>query len=342
MAICFIAPLMRHHPGGVTTQGEILYDLFRADSEGFVAASDKRNRYLRLLDMARFLVVHRRRIRIVVLSVYSGPSFLLADIISSLSRVLGLRIVLHLHGGGLPELFVDRPAWARRVLRRGDFIVAPSMFLSRATRALGFECRVIPNVICLDDYPFRERSTIKPRLFWMRSFHPIWNPEMAVKVLAQLREREIPASLVMAGGNKGSLSSVRQLASELRIEDSVLFPGFLNAADKAREGDAADIFLNTNRVDNMPVAVLEACAMGLPVVSTNVGGIPDLLTNEETGLLVPSDDISAMSGAVSRLLSDPKLTLRISRQGRKLAEQSAWPAVRELWQTLFQRLGRSL
>lgn len=338
MAICFIAPLMSRHPGGVTTQGEILYNLFRSTSGDYVATSAKRNRYLRLIDMARFLVVNRRRIKVVALSVYSGPSFVLADVISILSRRLGHRIVLHLHGGGLPDLFVQHPAWARRVLQRGDFIVAPSMFLSRATKTLGFDCRVIPNVICLDDYTFRERSTIKPHLFWMRSFHPIWNPEMAVKVLARLRENEIAATLVMAGGNKGSLTSVRRLAGELQLGDAVHFPGFLNPADKAREGNAADIFLNTNRVDNMPVAVIEACAMGLPVVSTDVGGIPDLLTNEETALLVPSDDVCAMSGAVARLLNDPKLALRISRKGRKLAEQSAWPSVKEQWESLFQQL----
>jgi len=326
------------HPGGLTTQGEILYDLFRAESAGVLAVSDKQNRYHRLLDMARFLVVNRRRINIQCLSVYSGPSFFLADLVSGLGKALEQKLVLHLHGGGLPELFARRPAWARRVLKRADAIVAPSMFLSRATQELGFASRVIPNVICLEDYPFRERSDIAPRLFWMRSFHPIWNPDMAVRVLSRLRARGLAATLVMGGSDKGSLDSVRRLTAELKLGDAVRFAGFLDRTGKAREGSVADVFLNTNRVDNMPVAVVEACAMGLPVISTNVGGIPDLLTAGETGLLVPSDDVEAMANAVLRLLNDPTLVAKLSQNGRQLAEQSAWPAVKAQWQALFREL----
>jgi len=338
MAVCFVAPLTRQHPGGLTSQGEILYDLHRAESNRFLAVSDKRNRYQRLLHIARFLVVNRRRITIQCLSVYSGPSFVLADLISGLGKALGQKIVLHFHGGGLPDLFARRPDWARRVLRRGNALVAPSLFLARAVRNLGFECQIIPNVICLDDYPFRERAKIEPRLFWMRSFHPIWNPEMAVKVLARLRERGIAATMVMGGSDKGSLRSVRQLVTELKIRDAVRFPGFLDRGGKAREGHAADVFLNTNRLDNMPVAVVEACTMGLPVVSTNVGGIPDLLTDGETGLLVASDNVKGMASAVTRLLKDPELTRKLSRNGRLLAEQSDWSAVKEHWRSLFRQL----
>jgi glycosyltransferase involved in cell wall biosynthesis len=119
------------------------------------------------------------------------------------------------------------------------------------------------------------------------------------------------------------------------LDGVVRFPGYLNMATKVREGNAAAIFLNTNHVDNMPVSVIEACAMGLPVVATNVGGIPDLLTDGETGLLVPDDDDQAMSGTVLRLLRDPELAGRLSANGRKLAERSSWKRVRLQWEQLF-------
>jgi glycosyltransferase involved in cell wall biosynthesis len=338
MEVCFIAPLAANHPGALPSQGEILYRLFRAEAADVLAASDKLNRYHRLIHMAGFLVKHRRRIKIQCLSVYSGPSFVLADILSTLGRALGQKLVLHLHGGGLPDLFGRRPDWSRRVLRRADAIVAPSPFLARAAKSMGFDCQVIPNVIQLDHYPFRHRSTIQPRLFWMRSFHPIWNPEMAVKVLARLRDHGTPATLIMGGNDKGSLPEVRALAKQLQVEPALRFAGFLDQAGKTREGDAADIFLNTNRMDNMPVSVVEAGAMGLPVVSTNVGGIPDLLTDGETGLLVPSDDVEAMADAVGRLVADPGLVSKLSANARKLAEKSAWLAVKAQWMALFRQL----
>lgn len=338
MGICFVSQLTGRHPGGVTSQAEILYDLFRKEAGEFYATSAKRNRYHRMLDMSWCLVRNRRRIKLQCISVYSGPSFVVADFISSLGRALGHKIILHLHGGGLPQLFVKKPQWAKRVLKRGDAIVAPSLFLARATESLGLKSLVIPNVICLEDYDYRERAQIQPKLFWMRSFHPFYNPEMAVQVLASLRCKGIPATLVMGGTDKGSLAPTRQLAEELRVAEYVDFPGFLTAAEKRIRGNAAEIFLNTNRVDNMPVAVVEACAMGLPVVATSVGGIPDLLRDGNTGLLVPNEDAEAMAGAVCRLLHSPELTVHLSRNGRQLAEGSAWPAVRRDWQGLFNQL----
>jgi glycosyltransferase involved in cell wall biosynthesis len=142
----------------------------------------------------------------------------------------------------------------------------------------------------------------------------------------------------MAGQDKGFEGEVRRLAGELGVAPAVRFAGFLDRDAKAREGDAADIYINTNRIDNMPVAVVEACAMGLPVVATAVGGVPDLLTDGETGLLVPDDDAAAMTAAILRLLEDPALAERLSRNGRRLAERSSWPEVRRQWETLFARV----
>jgi glycosyltransferase involved in cell wall biosynthesis len=71
-------------------------------------------------------------------------------------------------------------------------------------------------------------------------------------------------------------------------------------AQKVHFGTICDICVNTSRIDNMPVALVEMCAMGLPVVSTDVGGIPHLLKHEQTGLLVPSEDVVAMADSVGR------------------------------------------
>jgi glycosyltransferase involved in cell wall biosynthesis len=151
--------------------------------------------------------------------------------------------------------------------------------------------------------------------------------------------REFPeATLVMGGQDKGYESGVRSEARSLGIAEHVRFVGFLDRAGKIREGSAADIFLNTNRVDNMPVGVVEACAMGIPVVATNVGGIPDMLNDGETALLVPDNDCEGMANAVKRLVKDPELAGRLSRNGRKLAAKSSWQAVRELWEEVFLEL----
>lgn len=333
--LCFIGPMIGRRPGYITTPGQILSDLFKNAGYPVLSASAFLNRYMRLADILRVLLREHRRIDILILDTYSGPSFVVADIVSQLSRYFNLPLIMYLHGGSIPEFMESFPRWSKRVLKRADILLAPSKFLARAVEPYGFKARIIPNVIDLSAYPYRRRHNLRPRLFWMRSFHPVYNPEMALRVLARLKLKFPGASLVMAGQDKGLLAGMKRLAKELDVEECVQFPGFLDMAGKIRKGERADIFINTNRVDNMPVAVLEACAMGLPVVSTNVGGVPDLLTDSETGLLIPSEDAEAMAQAIERLIAEPVLAGRISVKARKLAEQSSWDQIRPQWEDLF-------
>ena len=333
--LCFVGPMVGRNPGHVTTQGQILSDLFSSAGHSVISVSALLNRYGRLIDIASTIIRRQRSMDVMVLDVFGGPSFVVEDIASRLGRGLGKRIVMCLRGGAMPEFMARHPVWTRRVLGRADILVAPSRYLARAVVPYGFSARVIPNVINPDAYVYRRRSKVGPRLFWMRSFHPIWNPAMAVRVLARLRATHPDATLIMAGQDKGSKQEIQQLAGDLGCGGSVRFAGFLDMAGKNREANAADIYLNTNRIDNMPVAVVEACAMGMPVVTTTVGGIPDLLKHAETALFVPDDDDEAMAQAVSSLLDDSELAERLSVNGRELAESFSWEQVRQQWEQVF-------
>jgi len=202
----------------------------------------------------------------------------------------------------------------------------------------GFHPEVIPNGIDLSDYVYRARDRVCPGLLWMRSFHPLYNPEMAVRVLARARQRLPGATLTMAGADKGHEQDVRRLTKQLGVEDQVSFVGFLGPAEKRKYGDACDIYLNTNRVDNSPVSVVEAAAMGLPVVATSVGGLPYLLEHERTALLTPDNDDAAMADAVERLVASPELTARLAKAARAFAEEASWDRIMPRWFQLLERV----
>jgi len=323
---------------GAITQGEVLADLWRRDGHHVITASSSLNRYYRAADIIRAIFEHRHDVDVLCLQIYSGRSFVVADAASIVARLYRLPLVMHVHGGDMPRFMSRVPGWTARVLRRANVIVAPSAFLARALASHRHCTRVIPNTIDPTAYPFRARHRAGPRLFWMRAFHPIYNPEMAVRTLHELRRQAPDASLVMAGPDKGYLHQVRQLVTCLRLDEAVRFTGRLDLRGKRREAEGADVFLNTNRVDNQPVSIVEAGTMGLPVVSTNVGGIPDLLTHNEDGLLVPSEDAGAMADAVLRLCRTPDLVAHLSINGRKLSQRFWWPMVRPQWQSLFEEL----
>ena len=333
--IAVVGAMVGRNRGYVTTQGEILSDGLREKGYPVVCVSSLPNRYLRVVDIINTLIWRKHDIDLICLQVYSGPSFLIADVVSKLGAIFGKPIVMVLHGGALPEFTARFPKWACRVLNRADSLISPSNFLARTFASYGFKVQVIPNVVNLSRYSYRHRQVIFPRLFWMRKFNAIYNPNLAVRVLAQVKEKVSEATLVMAGPGGEIESEVKRLAKELGVTGAIRFPGFLDMAAKNKEGDSADIFLNTNHVDNMPVSVVEACAMGLPVVATEVGGVPDLLTNEETGLLVSDNDDQAMTESVLRLINDPILTGRLSANGRQLAVLSSWQEIYPRWKQVF-------
>jgi hypothetical protein len=323
--IGLIGPMLGSNPGWAVGQGEVLANLLARGGWDVLTSSSRINRWLRLADVATTPWRWRGRVDVLVLMVFSGPAFRLVEAASAAAFRLGMPMILWLHGGNLAEFASRNPERVRRVLARGRIVVAPSRFLAEP-----FGARVIPNVVDLDQYPYRHRPRVAPRLLWMRTFHELYRPDLALRVL----ERLPGATLTMAGQDKGLLAETRRRAEEMGLD--IRFPGFLDAEGKRREFAAHDVFLNTNRVDNAPVSVLEAAAFGLPVVSTDVGGIPCLVRDGEEALLVPEGDSEAMAAAVRRLLDEPGLAGRLSAAGREVAERSSWPRVKPLWEELLR------
>ena len=336
--MAFLGPALGRHDGWVTTQGEVLAGLFSEAGHVTRTSSDRIAPLGRAVDHAVDLVRWRRQVDAVVVSVFSGRAFLLADESLTIAHALGLPTVAWLHGGNLPDFSQDHDRWVRRVLRRADAVVAPSAYLARWADPLVNGVSIIPNVIDLADYPCRARPQPGPRLLWMRTFQELYDPLGAVQALASLVGKGIDATLTMAGQDKGLLGATQEAARDLGVADRITFAGFVSGQEKTLLFDAHDIFLNTNVVDNAPVTVLEAAGSGLVVISTDVGGLPDLLETEVSALLVPPGDPTAMARAVQRVLTDPELTAHLQGGARAVAERSGWPAVRNQWTALFAEL----
>ncbi len=193
---------------------------------------------------------------------------------------------------------------------------------------------MLPNPLDLAAYPFALRRRLRPRLVWLRAFHRIYNPELAPRVLARLAGAHPEAALIMVGPDKGdgSLERTREVVRELGLDDRVTYTGGVAKRDVPGLLAGSDIFLNTSDADNAPVSVTEAMACGLCVVSTDAGGLRDLLTDGEDALLVGRDDPAAMAAAARRLLGDPELAARLSSQGRQRSEERDWSRVLPRWQ----------
>lgn len=191
---------------------------------------------------------------------------------------------------------------------------------------------VIPNVLDVDRYEYQVRSAARPKLLWMRTFHEHYNPIMAVRVLDRVVQGHPEATMTMAGADHGMLDATRAEAERRGLAERIEFPGYMDHAQKCAAFAAHDIFLNTNRIDNMPVSVLEASVSGLVPIATAVGGLPAIIDDGLNGILVDTDDDEAMASGVERLLADPAAFAAMSVAARAFGMRSSWPSVQRQWE----------
>ena len=306
--------------------------------EGYhvIFTSSKKNQWFRMLDMVRVTLLKARKVDYILIDTYSTSSFWYAVVCSQIARVFKVKYVPILRGGDLPNRLKNNPKLCRMVFANAYKNVAPSGYLKQAFENAGFTNVVhIPNSIEIDKYKLKTRVELTPKLLWVRAFASIYNPEMAVKVLQQLQEKYPSAILTMVGPDKdGSLQTTKALAESVGV--AVNFTGQLVKEDWWKLASEHDIFINTTHFDNTPISVMEAMALGLPVVSTNVGGIPYLLADKENALLVNDDDDKAMTETVLDLLNDKVRANHLAKNARTFIEQMDWQVVKQSWISILK------
>ncbi|HLU08246.1 MAG TPA: glycosyltransferase family 4 protein [Oceanobacillus sp.] len=298
-----------------------------------LTTSAQRSRIARLIDMGRTAWATRKRYRVAQVDVYSGLAFVWAEVVCWILRRARKPYILTLHGGNLPAFAERWQGRVRRLLQSAEVVTTPSRYLLENMQRYREDLCLLPNPVSIEGFPFQLREKARPHLIWLRAFHEIYNPSLAVKVVAALDD----VHLTMIGYDKGdgTLQQAQQLATELGVTERVEFVLGVPHDDVALWLNKGDIFINTTNFDNTPISVLEAMACGLCVVSTNVGGIPYLLDDEHDALLVPANDAGAMADAVRRLLTQPDLAMRLSSNGRAKAESFDWGAIYPQWESLL-------
>lgn len=299
--------------------------------------SRRESKILRLLDMLATIVIKRNRYEIAQIDVFSGKAFIFAEYCARLLHVFKKPIVLTLHGGGLPNFAEKHPKRISKLLSLASEVITPSPFLQQSLSKYQNRIKIIPNGIDISTIPYKPRKSLTPRLIWIRAFHQTYNPELAVKVLSILSSDFPTIQLTMVGPDKGdgSLQAVNSLATKLAVQGRLNILPAVSYDKVPSLLDRADIFVNTTNYDTAPRSLLEAMANGACVVSTNVGGIPWMVTNLHDGLLVPPGDAPAMAGAIKSLLVDTEFALRISENARRTAERHDWSCVIPEWDKLF-------
>jgi glycosyltransferase involved in cell wall biosynthesis len=188
---------------------------------------------------------------------------------------------------------------------------------------------VVPNIVDLGQFKFRVRNPFRPRLVSTRNFDTLYNVSCTLRAFRIVQDRWPEATLTLVGAGPEE-AALRALATELQLRH-VSFVGRVTPEHIAQHYADNDIYVQTPNIDNMPTSVIEAFASGLPVVSTEAGGVPAILTHGEHGLLAPINDHRAVADHILSLLDDQEDARRLAETAFAICAACEWPAVREQW-----------
>ena len=317
---------------GVETLGKQL------EQEGYqvTSVSSFSNKVVRLLHMLSTVFVKSKKVDFLLIDTYSTTNFWYAYLSAKIARTLQLPYICILHGGNLPSRLLASPAKTNELFSKAKYNIAPSSYLISAFEKKGFtNLKYIPNSIPIHAYTYKNRVFDTPKLLWVRSFAEIYNPTLAIEVFESLQQKFPQAELCMVGPEKdGSLAKCKALAEAKSVP--VKFTGKLAKEEWVTLAEEYNIFINTTNFDNTPVSVIEAMALGLPVISTNVGGLPYLIDAEKDGVLVPKNNSDTFVNAIDRLIAQPEFAQQLSVAARKKVEQFDWEVVKQKWDAVLQ------
>lgn len=244
-------------------------------------------------------------------------------------------VVVNYRGGEAAEFLQRSSRGVRATMRRAARLVVPSRFLQEVFDEHRMAAEVVPNIVDTAHFSPSPQPQAAPRLIVARRLEPIYDNATALRAFA-IVAAEIPQARLVVAGDGPDDAALRRLASDLGIERGVEFTGALGRDAIADRLRASSVSINPSRADNMPNSVLEALACGVPVVSTRVGGVPFIVGDGQSALLVPPGDPDAMARAILRVLRDPSLAQRLREAGLAIADQYRWDRVAPLWGSVYR------
>jgi glycosyltransferase involved in cell wall biosynthesis len=322
----------------IRTVEDRLAEIFLKNKINIISSSISSGRSKRLADNIKTIRKNKSDFDIALVPLFgTWPSFIWQEILTRLLKFYKKKIILTVHGGSIPARMEKDAARFLRALKRAHIVTCPSAFIQQYLLKYNVKTRLIENPVNLTEYIFQQKQKIGPRIIWMRAFDDVYNPSMAIRVAVLLAKKYPEFKMVMAG--KGSMENeIKKMAQHFGLNDKIIFPGYINLQQKIDFVKEYDIYICTNKVDNAPVTFIEFMALGVPVISTNSGGIPYIIKDGENGLLTDVDDDEAMALQIQKLISEPLFSKKIIENAHEYSKRYDDRIIVEKWKEIFNEL----
>lgn len=272
---------------------------------------------------------------LIFFDVFSGQAFKIVQIGSLLAKIRSRKQVFTLRGGALIEFTEKNKNTIIKTLKRATYIQTPSLFLKEYFDNLGFKIYYLPNPINLEKFPFKRDDIIENSILWVRAFKNIYNPDLAVKILYEVRKTNPSATLTMIGPNKGTLNETIKLIKNLGLEDSIKIIGPVKNELLFNYYQTHEVYLNTTSYESFGVAIVEAASCGIPIVSTSVGEIPYLWDQNKEMMMISKFEPDSLAQIISYLFLNPELASEMAANAQKKALGFSWDSIKDKWEKIF-------
>lgn len=312
--------------GGMGAVQQLILTNVRSDVEirHIFTWDEQSNRYFVFLKALILFTLRliRGEVDLVHIHMSEGGSALRKSILAVLAFSFSKPVFMHAHGcefhlfhARLPQILRQ---WLNRILQNTVLIVLSESWKRFYVEQCGIsseQITVLPNPVVIPEAVPKRINSNPITIVFLAKINQRKGVYDLLKALAQLPPEKASIKLIIAGS--GELQQAVDLAKALNVESLVEFPGWIDQMQRDKLLAQADIFVLPSYNEGLPMALLEAMSWGLPVITTSVGGIPDLVTHNQTGLLLQPGDIPQLSELLELTIKDERLRLRLGNAAAK-------------------------
>lgn len=312
--------------GGISVQVELLHKYLNSEEGYQVDIFSLKGSIIRRVFLIIKLFVAARKYDVLHVHACSDRGFLPAIVGAYVGKIYRKRIILTYHGGGADAFFARKNNLVKNTLQKFDSVIVLSGYLKNIFDHYNLPCIVIPNIAEFDENLYKAKTHIEPKYISVRHLRELYNVKCILKAFVKVK-KEIPSASLTILGDGDQKDMLRNWVVEHNLKD-VIFVGAV-PHDKMNEYlSHSDIFLSAPKTDNMPMSILEAYNAGLLVISSNVGGVPYILKNKETGLLFESDNAEELASKMIQAVQNEQRTIEMIHSAYQSLDMYKWENIK--------------
>ncbi|MFW5804270.1 MAG: glycosyltransferase family 4 protein [bacterium] len=254
--------------------------------------------------------------------VSSNYGFWRPMIFAKISKLFGTKNIFHMHSGGFPKFYKSQKKKnkikIKKTLKNIDLIIVPTKFWKSYYRKLvkNKKINVLPNSIDLKIISKHITKNKKNKLIQILYVGKI-NKTKGIYQLLNAFKKINNAKLAVMGSFQNNEKDIKKKCEEYKIEKKIKFIGTIYDDKRFDFFNESDIFIIPSYFECMPIVILEAMAFGLPIIATDVGGIPDIVKNKKNALLIKPKSSKMIYNSLTKLINDSKLRKILSKNNIK-------------------------